>query len=109
MSRPFRLPMTLGHIVTQTSSTRFVAHSLDFDLVEIGATEEEAWGNLMLAVKTYVEFGLSKGWDDYVIQPAPEQYKITEDMEVKMMPPLLIANAKRAVIAMRPHESKRAA
>src|ERR1039458_10689284 len=87
MRRPFRLPMTLTHLITQSSEKRFVVHSLDFDLVEVGATREEAWDRLALAVKSYVEFGLSKAWDDYIIFPAPDEYKpqITKDMLFTLM------------------------
>ena len=110
MPRQFQLPMTLTHLVTKTDG-RCVAHSLDFDIVEVGANEEEAWERLTAAVKAYVEFGLSKGWDDYILFDAPDEYqrKITPDMEVQIMPPLEIASKPRNVIRMRPHESKRAA
>src|SRR5947209_6399073 len=102
MRRPFRLPMTLSHLITQTNDNRFVVHSLDFDLVEGGATREEAWDRLTLAVKAYVEFGLSKTWDDFIIFPAPDEYKrqITKDMVITLMPPIEIANTSQPVMAM---------
>jgi predicted RNase H-like HicB family nuclease len=94
--------MTLTHLITQSSEKRFVVHSLDFDLVEVGATREEAWDRLALAVKSYVEFGLSKAWDDYIIFPAPDEYKrqITKDMVFTLMPPIEIANTTQPVMAM---------
>jgi hypothetical protein len=111
MRRPFRLPMTLSHLVTRTAGNRFVAHSLDFDLVEVGATRDEAWSKLTLAVKTYVEFGMSKGWDDFIIFPAPDEFKrkITKDMVIEIMPPIEIANTSQPVIALQEHEAPAAA
>ncbi len=111
MRRPFRLPMTLSHLVTRTNLNRFVAHSLDFDLVEVGATREEAWSRLTLAVKTYVEFGLSKAWDDFIIFPAPDEFKrkITADMEISIMPPIELANTTQPVMALQAHEAFAAA
>ena len=32
-----------------------LAHCLNFDLMECGKTEDEAWGNLKAAVKQYIE------------------------------------------------------
>lgn len=102
MRRPFRLPMTLSHLITQTSPNRFIAHSLDFDLVEVGTTRDEAWQRLALAVKTYVEFGLSKAWDDFIIFPAPDEFKrqITKEMVLTLMPPIEIANTAQPVMAL---------
>src|SRR5713101_4230337 len=107
MRRPFRLPMTLSHLVTKTAVNRFIAHSLDFDLVEVGTTREEAWSRLSLAVKSYVEFGLSKAWDDFIIFPAPDEFKrqITEDMQITMMPPIELANTTQPVMALQAHET----
>jgi hypothetical protein len=99
--------MTLSHLVAKIAENRFVAHSLDFDLVEVGTTKEEAWKNLSLAVKAYVEFGLSKGWDDYIIFPAPDEFKrkLTKDITVEMMPPIEIANISQPVMALQEHEA----
>lgn len=109
MPRQFQLPMTLTHTVTKTDG-RCVAHSLDFDIVEFGADENEAWDRLMIAVKAYIEFGLSKGWESSILFDAPNEFQREgQEMEVKMMAPLLIANTKRNVIRMRPHDRPRAA
>jgi hypothetical protein len=99
--------MTLSHLVTRTSDNRFIAHSLDFDIVEVGASRAEAWGNLTLAVKAYVEFGLSKGWDDFIIFPAPNRFKrqITKDMVIEIMPPIEIANTMQPVMSVQAHEA----
>jgi len=101
--------MTLSHLIVKKDATTFVARSLDFDLVEIGTTEDHALDCLMVAVKAYVEFGLSKGWNDYILCDAPDEFRITPDMEVRILAPLEIANVKRAMIAVRNHEGLRAA
>jgi len=107
MRRQFRLPMMLSHLVRRTADNRFVAHSLDFDLVEVGATREEAWEKLSLAVKTYVEFGLSKGWDDFIIFPVPDEFKrrIHPHMEVELKTPIMIANVSQPVMALQDDEA----
>ena len=105
MRRHFHLPMTLTHLLTVNGKA--VAHSLDFDLVAVAATEGEASEKLRVAVKTYVEFGLGKGWDDYILSPAPKKYraKLTEDTPVRIGPPIEIATQQRAVLVVRPHEA----
>jgi hypothetical protein len=106
MPRQFRLPMTL----TTTTSQRgelFLAQSLDFDLVETGSSKGEAWENLMLAIQTYVEFGLRKGWDDFIIQNTPDDLPAAVGMTIEVMPPLELASTTRGVIIR--HENQRAA
>ena len=98
--------MTLSTTVTQKGKL-WIAHSLDFDLVETGNSRSDAWENLMLAIKTYVEFGLSKGWDDFIIQTAINDFQITAGMRVEMMPPLELAILMRGVIVL--NETQRAA
>jgi hypothetical protein len=98
--------MTLSTTVTQKGKL-WIAHSLDFDLVETGHSRSGAWENLMLAIKTYVEFGLSKGWDDYIIQTAPSDFQMSAGMSVEVMPPLELASTTRGVIVL--HETQRAA
>ena len=80
MPRQFRLPMTLSTTVTQKGKL-WIAHSLDFDLVETGDSRSDAWENLMLAIKTYVEFGLSKGWDDFIIQTASNDFQFCGEVK----------------------------
>jgi hypothetical protein len=63
-SKPFNLPMMLTFL--ESKNGHHVVHSLDFDIVSVADTEHEAWEKARLAVKTYVEFGLSKGWYDYI-------------------------------------------
>src|SRR4051794_32605489 len=104
MPRQFRLPMTLSTTVTQKGQL-WIAHSLDFDLVETGTSKSDAWENLMLAIKAYVEFGLGKGWDDFIIQTFPSE--ITAGMSVEFMPPLELASTTRGVIVL--HETQQAA
>jgi len=101
--------MTLTHLLC--TNGKAVAHSLDFDLVSVASTEEEATKKLRLAVKTYVEFGLGKGWDDYILFPAPKRYrdKLTPDVPAQIGPPIEIASDERAVLVVRPHEAFAAA
>lgn len=106
MPRQFRLPMTLSTTVTQKGKL-WIAHSLDFDLVETGTSKTGAWDNLMLAIRVYVEFGLSKGWDDFIIQTAPDDFQMTAGMRAEVMPPLELASTTRGVIIL--HETECAA
>jgi len=70
----FRIPMT-GAFVTRTKPDgKVVAHSLDFDLVAVGEDEERAFKKLRLALKTYLEYGISKDWTDDISFPAPPEY-----------------------------------
>jgi hypothetical protein len=105
MPRQFRLPMTLT-TTTSKQGDLYVAQSLDFDLVETGKSRTDAWGNLMLAIKTYVEFGLGKGWDDFIIQNAPNEIH-PHGTRVEQMPPLELASTTRGVIIL--HETECAA
>jgi hypothetical protein len=51
----FRIGM-LSCLMGWDEETRLhLAHCLNFDLMECGRTEDEAWGNLKMAVKQYIE------------------------------------------------------
>lgn len=69
----FSLPTTVSFLISKDRD-KIVAHALDFDLVAVADTEEEAKRKIRLAVKTYVEYGLSNNWADEIIFPAPDEY-----------------------------------
>ena len=51
MRQDFQLPMTLTHRVTHPGD-KTVLHSLEFDIVTVDTSEEEAWERHVQAVKT---------------------------------------------------------
>src|SRR5690348_8914510 len=110
MNKKFRLPTTITNFIQ--SNGHCVAHNLDFDLVSVARTEQEAKDKLNLAIKTYVEFGLSKGWDDYIYFAAPESVRAelkNPETRLEIAPPLEIASNVAPVTVARPYESERAA
>ncbi len=98
IKKPFTLPMVLTNLMIHNG--KHVAHSLDFDIVCVAENEDEAWEKLSLAIKTYVEFGISNGWQDSIIFPAPQEFwdKLTPDTPLKIGPPILIAGIERKVL-----------
>jgi hypothetical protein len=98
--RSFTLPMMLTFLESKNGS--HVVHSLDFDIVSVADAEDDAWGKLRLAVKTYVEFGLSNGWKEHIVFPAPREFwdKITPDMTTRIMEPITLGDAEKKVIAV---------
>lgn len=110
-TKKFRLPTTITNLL-QKSEHRCVAHNLDFDLVAVANNEQEAKERLSLCIKTYVEFGLSKGWDDNIYFPAPEEIRAElkrQDIRLEIAPPIEIASDFKPVIVARRHESERIA
>lgn len=109
--KKFRLPTTITNLI-QKGDECCTAHSLDFDIVAVAPSESEAWDKLQLCIKTYVEFGLSRGWEDYIYFPAPEAVRAElkkADTQLEVRPPLQIANDLRPVVAARPHDHQRVA
>jgi hypothetical protein len=98
IKKPFNLPMVLTNLMVHNG--KHVAHSLDFDIVCVADNAEEAWQKLCLAIKTYVEFGISNGWQDSIIFPAPQEAwdKLTPDTPLQLRPPILIAGVERKVM-----------
>src|SRR5215471_18716431 len=96
--KPFNLPMMLTNLLVRNG--KHVAHSLDFDIVCVGDNEKEASEKLYLAIKTYVEFGISKGWEDYIHFEAPQEYwdKLTPDVPLQLGPSITIAGVQRKVL-----------
>jgi hypothetical protein len=106
MRRKFQLPMTLTNTVCPREDGKIVARSLDFHLASVGKDEAEAKGKLRIQIKEYVEFGLSRFWDDFVLHAAPDKYvhMLTPDTPIEIGPPIEIASNERAVITVRsPH------
>jgi hypothetical protein len=101
----FSLPTTIT-ILTGEVNGKHIAHCLDFDLLETAATEEEASSRLDLTLKTYVEFGLGKGWNHCIRHRAPQRFwkAITQDMPVRFRPPITIFSVTVPVIGVEePH------
>ncbi len=88
----FQLPMTTTFLVYQRQDKKTVAHALDFDLVSVGETPNKAVNRLRAAVKLYIEFGLTKGWEEDIRFPAPPEYwaRLTADTPVSLMEPIQI-------------------
>ena len=101
----FQLPMTATFTQTQREDGKFVAHALEFDLVAVANSEEEATDKIRLAVKIYIEFGLSKGWEDDILFPAPQESwnRLTPDSAISLAAPIEINDHRpsRRVFLMR--------
>jgi hypothetical protein len=99
IKKPFTLPMMLTHVMVHDAG-KCVAHSLDFDIVCVAAEEQVAWEKLRLAIKTYVEFGISNGWQDSIVFPAPQEFwdKLTPETPLQLGPPITIAGMERKVV-----------
>ena len=98
--RSFNLPMMLTFL--ESKNGHHAVHSLDFDIVSVAGSEEEAWQRMRLAVKTYVEFGLSNGWKEYIVFNAPKEYwdKITPDVTTRILEPITLGDMEKKVIAV---------
>ena len=70
----FKLPMSTIALFHSPRENETVAHNLDFDLVCVGPTQDEAMKRLRLAVKAYVEYGLENGLEAHIRRPAPKEY-----------------------------------
>jgi len=84
--------MTATFTQQRRDDGKFVAHALEFDLVAVADTETEATDKIRLAVKIYIEFGLSQGWEDDILFPAPQQSwdRLTEDSRISLAAPIEI-------------------
>jgi hypothetical protein len=98
--RPFNLPMMLTFL--ESKNGHHAVHSLDFDIAAVADSEEVAWKKLRLAVKTYVEFGLSKGWKNYIMFNAPQECwdKITPELTSRILEPITLGDTETKVIAV---------
>ncbi|MGB8063354.1 MAG: hypothetical protein WCF26_15790 [Candidatus Sulfotelmatobacter sp.] len=98
--RSFNLPMMLTFL--ESKNGHHAVHSLDFDIVCVENSEEQAWNKLRLAVQTYVEFGLSRGWKEHIMFNAPKAFwdKITPDVTTRILEPITLAGTEKKVIAV---------
>jgi hypothetical protein len=96
--RPFELPMTMV-VTTCQDEEGFVAHALDFDLVAVAATEDGALDKVRLAVKTYIEYGITNNWEADIMFPAPKECweRISTDTLIKMMEPITVMDRRLLV------------
>ena len=70
----FVLPMSAMVLFYPAKSGGIVAHSLDFDLVCVAPTIEEAGKRIKIAVQGYVEYGIENGLSSYIRRPAPSRF-----------------------------------
>jgi len=100
--RRFSLPATVTFIFSKHGE-KVVAHALDFDLVAVADTHQEAERKIRLAVKTYVEYGLSKNWTDEIIFPAPDEYwDELGHATIALMDPIEVADLSMRTFFARP-------
>ena len=102
----FSLPMTATFVVS-TSSKGCVARALDFDLVSTADDEQTALAKLRFAVKSYIEFGLGRGWDEHIRFPAPSEHwnQLRDSKVVNLMPPIEIDGTMVLVYESRTNEA----
>ena len=88
----FQLPMMTPVSLYQNAAGNAVAHALDFDLVAVSDTMDKAVEKLCLAVKIYIEYGLSNGWTDDIIFKAPPRFweGISQETKTEFLPPIMI-------------------
>jgi hypothetical protein len=109
--KAFELPM-MSVIRFCRDEEGFVAHALDFDLVAVGSTENEATEKIRWAIKAYIEYGLKNYWQDHIIFRAPEE--TANELSpgattIKLMEPLAILDRKMSLVSATPtHERKSA-
>jgi hypothetical protein len=73
-AEPLTLPMTTVFSVSESGDGKAVAHALDFDLVSVAASPNEALRKLRIAVKYHVEYGLKFGFHRDILLKAPDEY-----------------------------------
>jgi hypothetical protein len=109
MLNEFCLPMTLTHL-SLSKGDKHIVHNLDFDLVEIAASEDEAWERLTHSIRAYVEFGLGKGWKNCILHKAPTRYwDLLADLPARFMEPITVANCRAPVVRVELDEAVYAA
>jgi len=92
-------PMTMFVTVCKEDEG-FAAHALDFDIVSVAASEEEAVTKMRVAVTHYIEYGLNNNLDAEILYPAPEEFwnKIPKDAPIKMMEPITVKDKRLLVV-----------
>ena len=104
----FALPFAAVFTCSKNEAGKFIAHALDFDLVCVNDTEEQAMERLRSTVKAYIEFGFSRGWSQHIKFPAPDQYwEEAWKAEHRMIPmePILIDSTIIRVLRVEEHET----
>ncbi len=106
----FRLPQTVTFCVSErTDDGKWVAHALDFDLVAVSNTRAKAVDRPRLAVKVYVEYGLTNNWIEDIVFPAPEEcFTRLQGKTAEILSPIEIEDARMSVHeALLTHEYRR--
>ena len=70
----FALPMNVMVLFYPAKSGGVVAHSLDFDLVCVAPTLDEAGKRMKFTIRRYVEYGIKNRFGSHIRRPAPSQY-----------------------------------
>ncbi len=70
----FALPMNVMVLFYPAKSGGVVAHSLDFDLVCVAPTLDEAMKRMKLTIRGYVEYGITNELEAHLRRPAPSRY-----------------------------------
>jgi hypothetical protein len=99
--RAFRLPLMAAFMTCKRAKDgKTVAHSLDFDLVTVADDEARAFQKLRLAVKTYIEYGLSNNWVEDIVFPAPRDYweYFSAAKSIQSMEPIQIEDDRMIVV-----------
>ncbi len=113
--KAFKIPMT-GAFVShrRESDGQTVVHALDFDLVAVDPDCETAFQKIRLAVKTYVEYGVSNNWVDDICFPAPVGYwePFRKASSMNSMAPISIEDDRQMIVvhaAISPNEYRQVA
>ena len=90
---PFSLPMMAVFSIT-THPDRAVAHALDFDIVAVAPSKEEALAKIRAEIKVLVEFGLKRDLKNDIRFPAPEEFwaALTPESTLSIGEPIEINN-----------------
>jgi hypothetical protein len=91
---PFELPMMTYFLLTKHPHGT-VAHALDFDLVSVAKTDEEAKKKLRMTIKAHVEFGIQMDITKDILFKAPEEFwaALTPETTLSIGEPIQIDNA----------------
>ncbi len=102
--RSLNLPMMLTFL--ESKNGQHCVHSLDFDIVSVAGSEEDAWRKMRIAVKTYVEFGLSNGWKNEIVFNAPQDFwdKITPEVNSRILEPIMFGDTEMKVTVVNESE-----
>ena len=88
--RPLKIPNSVTVVFREESDSSISAHALDFDLVSIASTKEEAQEKLRTAIVSYIETGLHNEWSDDIAYPAPEKFWPEPGARLEVGPPIQI-------------------